>query len=54
MLYTSPILQLIVLAVIALIVGYIPVEPLFKRIAYIILWLALVLLLLRWFFPGIV
>ncbi len=50
----SPIVQLIVLAIVGLIVSYIPAEPLLKRIGFIIIGVAIVVVLLRWLFPGII
>jgi hypothetical protein len=50
----SPIVQLIVLAIVGLIVSYIPAEPLLKRIGFIIIGVAIIVVLLRWLFPGII
>lgn len=50
----SIILTLLILAVAAVIVSWIPMEPLFRRICYLIIGVAAVIILLRLLFPGVI
>lgn len=50
----SPIVQLIVILIVGYIVSLVPMDALLKRIAYLVIGIAVLLVIVRWLFPGIV
>lgn len=50
----SLIALLIFLAVVAIILSWIPMDPLFKKICYLVVGVAILVVLLRVLFPGVI
>jgi hypothetical protein len=50
----NPIVQLIVLLIVGYVVSLIPMDALIRKIAFLVISLAVLVVLLRWLFPGII
>jgi hypothetical protein len=51
---TNPIIQIVVLLIVGYVVGMIPMDAMLQKLAFLVIGIAVLVVLVRWLFPGII